>query len=77
MANVRSLTMAFPLGFMGSSKNASHHWFNDLKSMAAVWLDSGLRGLDEQLFDVFLLLYLLLCTPDQVVRRIGLVSLRT
>ena len=70
MAIVRSLTMAFPLGFMGSSKNAKHHWFNDLKSKAEAWLDPGFRGLDVQFFDVLLLLYLLICILGQAVRRI-------
>jgi len=62
--------MAFPLVFMGSSINAKHHWFSDPKSMAAAWIDPGLRGLDEQFFDMLLLLYLLICIPDQAVRRI-------
>ena len=56
---------------MCSSKNAKHHWFNGLKSTAEAWLDPGLRGLDEQFFDVLLLLYLLLCILGQAIPKIG------
>jgi hypothetical protein len=62
--------MALPLGFMGSSKNAKHHGFGDPKSTVEAWLDPGLRGLDEQFFDVALLPYFLLCPPGLAVRRI-------
>ena len=70
LVNARSLTMAFPLVFMGGSKNVKHNWISDQKSTAEAWLVPGLRGLDEQFFDVALLSYLLLCIPDQAVRRI-------
>jgi len=70
LVNIRSLTMAFFLGFMGSSKNAKHYWFNDLKSTVEAWFASGFRGLDDQFFDVALLPYFLLCPPGLAVRRI-------
>ena len=69
--NARSLTMAFPLVFMGGSKNVKHNWIGDQKSTAEAWLVPGLRGLDEQFFDVFLLLYLLICILGQAIPKIG------
>jgi hypothetical protein len=63
--------MAFFLGFMGSSKNANHYWFNDLKSTVEAWFASGFRGLDDQFFDVILLLYLLICILGRAIPKIG------